>query len=144
MASDNPGQRDPAADIPRGQVGYVTVGGAFRQAVERANEVRPRLNGRERAILDAVFVLTVSRSKLLDVSYNAAIAALASVEDMGTVRKALKKLSELGIIVYVHGNHYRKAVYALPPPAGDDSREGGESVPRTEEESVLPLEELSE
>lgn len=69
----------------------------MRVAIARANDVRPRLKARERAVLDAVLVLTASYSRLADDVYVADVAALAGVHER-TARDALLRLRNESVI----------------------------------------------
>lgn len=94
----------------------------MRQAVERANAIKPRLNGTDRAVLDAVFVLTAAKSRAEARSYNTVLARIANV-DPKEVGLRLRKLRDHGVIEYEPSTTHNRARYALPPVVVADAHE---------------------
>ena len=99
------------------------VGPALRAAITRVNEADPRLGAGELRVFMAVIARTASWSRLEDSVTHAVLAEIAGV-DRETLRRALRRLSELGAIEYLPGAGKRYSSIALPPA----TTQGGESA----------------
>lgn len=85
---------------------YPVAGAAMRDVLRRANRARPPLGARERAVLEAVLMLTASYSKLVDTTTTREIAAVAygmSPEEISghhrkRTREILDRLATRGLI----------------------------------------------
>ena len=83
--------------VGRSRDPYPEVGQAMRAAVERARDVQPRLTVADRAVLDAVFVLLASYSRLADRVFVMQIAVIAGVHER-IARASLRRLADVGVI----------------------------------------------
>src|SRR5437879_1472351 len=82
------------------RVSYAASGAAWRQAVERADDVD--LSLWDRKVLDRVGCLTQAYSRLVD---RVALSQLTPTGmDVKTARRAVKKLAAAGIIYYKPGS----------------------------------------
>jgi len=96
------------------RVSYREAGAAQRAATARANQLADRLTARDLRVLGAVFAETTTYSKLTAFVYIAKVAELAGVHrpDAG---KSIRKLAELGIIVWVPGRgRQSKSLIGMP------------------------------
>jgi hypothetical protein len=92
--------------IAKHRVKYRVAGQAMRETLARANALQPRLGVRDRAVLEAVLVVTVSYSKLCDFTTARELACIAygvpaseiDGRDRERVRESLNKLRALGLI----------------------------------------------
>jgi len=112
-----------------GGVRYREAGAAQRAASARANQLADRLTARDLRVLGAVFAETTTYSKLTAFVYIAKVAELAGVHrpDAG---KSIRKLAELGIIVWIPGRG-RRSKSLIGVPAATEKRER-QSLPFTE------------
>jgi hypothetical protein len=92
--------------LAKHRVKYRVAGLAMRETLARANALKPRLGVRDRAVLEAVLVVTVSYSKLCDSTTARELACIAygvpaseiDGRDRERVRESLNKLSALGLV----------------------------------------------
>jgi hypothetical protein len=119
--------------LSRHRVKYAEAGAAMRDVLRRANLAHPPLGARERAVLDAVLALTVSYSKLHDVTTTREIAAAAYGLDPAAVhghqrkrtREILDRLANRGLLEMTPCGRGRSARMVVSvandktPPAGD-------------------------
>jgi len=88
------------------RVSYREAGAAQRAASARANQLADRPTAADRCVLDAVFALTTTYSKLTEFVYVAQVAALAGVHQI-TAGESIRKLAAAGVIVWVPGRGRR-------------------------------------
>lgn len=101
------------------RVAYREAGNAMREALRRARGAG--LSPTDRNVLDAVLALTVSYSKLEDEISPATIAEEAGCS-LRQARRSLRKLDDLGIVVYVPGlGRGRTSVVGLPVEGADQA-----------------------
>lgn len=108
-------EKSTSPDPDRSRVSYRDAGAATRQALQRAANASPRLNGTDYRTLGAVLALTTTYSKLEAETYLAGISSLAclNVEDRRRVAKSLKVLRGHGIIEYSPRMHRAKDVWTV-------------------------------
>jgi len=88
------------------RVSYRDAGAAQRAASARANQLADRPTAADRCVLDAVFALTTTYSKLTEFVYVAQVASLAGVHQI-TAGESIRKLAAAGVIVWVPGRGRR-------------------------------------
>lgn len=112
------------------RVPYAQAGEAMREMIARANRANPQLGARQRAVLDAVLVLTASYSKLQDTTTAREVAELAygraavDGRDRERAREALNQLAQRGFIELTQisrGRHSRLIIAIPPASTGDGS-----------------------
>jgi len=122
------------------RVSYREAGAAQRAASARANQLADRLAARDHRALCAVFAETTTYSKLTAFVYVEQIAELAGL-DRSDAGKSIRKLAELGIIVWVPGRgRQSKSLIGVPattekrgytPPSIQATEKGGTHEPET-------------
>jgi len=88
------------------RVSYREAGAAQRAATARANQLADRPTAADRCVLDAVFSLTTTYSKLTEFVFVAQVADLAGVHRV-TAGESIRKLAAGGVIVWVPGRGRR-------------------------------------
>jgi len=88
------------------RVSYRDAGAAQRAATARANQLADRPTAADRCVLDAVFALTTTYSKLTEFVYVEQVAELAGVHRV-TAGESIRKLAAAGVIVWVPGRGRR-------------------------------------
>jgi hypothetical protein len=88
------------------------IGAALRQALERACSIKPALTSKEWRALSAVVGRSASYGRLEDRVTHPVLLELSGL-DRGDLRKALRRLAELGIIEYEAGAGRRFSIVGL-------------------------------
>lgn len=122
-----------------GRVSYIEAATAMRDVIVTAAAIRPRLRGRDWAVLGAVLSLTGCYSKTEDEVHAAQVAAVIGI-DVSHVRKSLALLARENVIEWKpnRGSH-RRTRLALKGRRGayDGITLKGKGVPVSEADGCL-------
>src|SRR5438128_2549671 len=119
---------------------YAVVGAAQRAAITKATKTTPKLRMRDMWVLNAIFAMVTSYSRLSDRVTQEQLAGAAGIggspaTQRTEVKRALARLRDAGIIEYEAARgRGRASVVGLPPACGDvaagsaPTKKGGSST----------------